>query len=576
MDDYWSIVDAIVERRRGAKATRYRFFKLLWDLIDDGRRLVVLRAPPGAGKTEAITAPFLLDLVRGERRWLSLIHVLPTRSLVNSMELRHAEAIEALNIEPVTVTHDYGELLTEKVYLDGDVVVTTYDTLLYRFYGMRVPGHHVLTPLSKVSLSMVVLDEVQLLQDEYWYALSLLPVHVASLLKFGPQVVIATATLPKALLNELSERSRKVKVNVDEVSSADERPSRCRVDVECRVDDPLPVDEPATLIKHLARCERCALLVLNTVKEAVAVYRALLDYDVERRLGLKPLLLHSRLRVGTRRSIETYLSRAEERWVLVATQVVEAGLDVDVDLLITELSPIDSLIQRLGRCGRRRRGLAIVYGLSPPAHHVYPESVVRCTYSVVKESPKDLEECLFDQGVAQDAIDRVYTEDVISSLRGAVSEAYDEVSRWVELSWIRGNPAQLSAHRPIKGLLRLGMEIPAYYTSRDDAYQDLLRGGEVEVEGDELKLSIIRLSVRDVDVHGSIPALQHSGGRYVALKITGGGGGRLKVKAEQLSNIEEAVKAVESGDILLLNPSYYYTLRLQSGIYELGVVDPWS
>ena len=82
--------------------------------------------------------------------------------------------------------------------------------------------------------------------------------------------------------------------------------------------------------------------------------------------------------------------------------------------------------------------------------------------------------------------------------------------------------------------------------------------------------------MRDVDVHGSIPALQHSGGWYVALKIMGGSGGRLRVKAERLSSTKEAVKAIESGAILLLNPSYYHTLRLQSGIYELGVVDPWS
>lgn len=92
------------------------------------------------------------------------------------------------------------------------------------------------------------------------------------------------------------------------------------------------------------------LLVVNTVRRAQAMHRTLasvLDDATAR------LLIHSRYRPPERRTLEERLrdSAARDR-VVVATQAVEAGIDMTSAVLFTELAPWSSMVQRFGRCNR--------------------------------------------------------------------------------------------------------------------------------------------------------------------------------------------------------------------------------
>ena len=104
------------------------------------------------------------------------------------------------------------------------------------------------------------------------------------------------------------------------------------------------------------------LVVLNTVKQAQVVYDDLVKLG-KNEIEIK--LFHSRYTRQHRKTTEDSLisfignndeSRSDKRpKILVATQVVEASLDLDADYLFTELSPWDSLIQRMGRALRELR-----------------------------------------------------------------------------------------------------------------------------------------------------------------------------------------------------------------------------
>lgn len=116
--------------------------------------------------------------------------------------------------------------------------------------------------------------------------------------------------------------------------------------------------EIARLVKAEHLPGTLSLVIMNTVERAVALSRALQN------AGVGPvLLLHSRFRPAER---EDQLSRLKGMTdgVIVATQVVEAGVDLDARLLITELAPWPSLVQRFGRCNRRgERTDAAIYWL---------------------------------------------------------------------------------------------------------------------------------------------------------------------------------------------------------------------
>ena len=97
------------------------------------------------------------------------------------------------------------------------------------------------------------------------------------------------------------------------------------------------------------------LIIVNTVKRAVAVYDALIkNRQVQASRDIH--LVHSRFRpcdrTGWRDSFLRKDAPVNKPRVIVATQVVEAGVDISADVLITDLAPWTSLVQRFGRAAR--------------------------------------------------------------------------------------------------------------------------------------------------------------------------------------------------------------------------------
>jgi CRISPR-associated endonuclease/helicase Cas3 len=96
------------------------------------------------------------------------------------------------------------------------------------------------------------------------------------------------------------------------------------------------------------------LVVLNTVERAKAVYAELAKYR-KKSATPKLLLVHSRYRPRERQELNDRLqakSEAAQDRIIVATQVVEAGIDLSSRTLVSELAPWASIVQRIGRCNR--------------------------------------------------------------------------------------------------------------------------------------------------------------------------------------------------------------------------------
>ena len=126
------------------------------------------------------------------------------------------------------------------------------------------------------------------------------------------------------------------------------------------------------LLRQAAR-GHCVAWIRNTVDDAVRAFRA-----VEKRLGDRAHLLHARFVQGDRARIERGLvdrfgrrgTREGRRGhVVIATQVIEQSLDLDFDVLVTDVAPVEVMLQRAGRCQRHDRGFRIarVFVVAPDA-----------------------------------------------------------------------------------------------------------------------------------------------------------------------------------------------------------------
>ena len=142
---------------------------------------------------------------------------------------------------------------------------------------------------------------------------------------------------------------------------------------ELTLEDDLSVPDVANLVlSALARGEK-VLYVANTIGRARAAFDELSETIQDHGMNASVLLYHSRFKYEDRvkRQAEVIASFArDEPGLVIATQVCEMSLDLSADLLITELAPLPSLIQRLGRLNRRDK----IPASSAPCVIIEPEN----------------------------------------------------------------------------------------------------------------------------------------------------------------------------------------------------------
>ncbi len=352
----------------------------VFDCLRDGKPVLLL-APTGAGKSEAVFVPFLA--FRGNSLPPRLIYSLPARTLVNSLANRFRVLAEGYSPN-LRVCSQHGEK-PESVLFYADAVVATLDQVVssYACAPLSLGVRHGNIPAGAVASGFIVLDEVHTFDPERGLQSAL--IIVERLDKMEMPFVIMTATLPQLVVDELKKRFPRMEIVVAQDKDI---PSRAQRRLIFKFSDVLMT--PETVLELHSQKRGRTIVVCNTVSRALRIYEGL-----NGQAPVRPLLVHSRFvskdREEKERKINSAFGKASEtkEAILVTTQVVEVGLDISADLLLTELSPIDSLIQRMGRCARWLRpkeqnlaGETVVFAIEAPAP--YHEELVNSTKNALK------------------------------------------------------------------------------------------------------------------------------------------------------------------------------------------------
>jgi len=349
----------------------------------------VLLAPTGYGKTSSLHHLWRKFL---QEKWPKAIHVLPLRSLVYDVAVK---AVKERGVHPNLVAYqallDSVEIevagrrirIEKSPYFFSKYNVTTYDSYLTTLYLMPVcefgkEDCHWDAGFMSISSAITLFDEVHLvlstegmgngLKEEETKILSSIKTTIELLsnsLRRYP--LIMTATLPRTLLKWLI---KDLKGDVSVHACLGERGVQYYGELKGIIHHGLDPEfsewndlylksvktiiSRRTLVEDVSRIQADydkVLVVLNTVKRAIDIYRALSD-----RADRQVILLHSRLvekeKEKRLREVEE-LEKHEKPFILIATQVIEAGVDFDFDALVTEIAPPASIIQRAGRVMRR-------------------------------------------------------------------------------------------------------------------------------------------------------------------------------------------------------------------------------
>ena len=334
------IVDGIRHKAEKKCGFDHRKYKLQSEIATSSCRHIAVAAPTGWGKTA-------LGLLRIKHtKPNKVFYVLPTITAIKEFEQTLRDMFGSDYVGEYFYFSDVEYLARQKRseeepvypidfyrYFIPKIMVTTIDQLLLT--TLQFGKYH----LRRFNLmkSLLIFDEFHLFTPQMIGALKAVFEDLASIYNFSVLLMSATpSTLYIDMLkNTLVERGG---VQVEVLEREYERLRRHNIKCDCMylIDF---IREKGDEFKG-----KRVLVISNTVDRAVQAYDLLRKAE-ERKVHL----IHSRFAYGDRAEREDKARGAD---ILVSTQVAEVSLDISYEVLITELAPIPSLIQRFGRVNR--------------------------------------------------------------------------------------------------------------------------------------------------------------------------------------------------------------------------------
>ncbi|WP_019538393.1 MULTISPECIES: CRISPR-associated helicase/endonuclease Cas3 [Proteiniphilum] len=341
--------------------TPYQYQIKAVELLLSGKN-VILSVPTGAGKTWASVMPFLYATQNKISDFpQKMIYSLPLRTLANSIyndieATLNKEDTQALYPElSKLISIQTGEY-SDDPYFEKRIIFSTIDQTLSNFLCFPLPLSQRQANINAGALigSYLIFDEFHLLEPKLSMATSLGMIRI---LKNLCHVCIMTATLTddyiQFIKNELGFEV--VSINdfpedIDKINSL--KPAEGKIiKKSVTVCSDKKINASDILDKHKDK----TIVICNRVETAQKLY---LELEKHKPKETMLFCIHSRYfdsdRKQQEQKVKEYFGKDNKKQnaILIATQVIEAGMDISCDTMHTEISPINSFLQRVGRCAR--------------------------------------------------------------------------------------------------------------------------------------------------------------------------------------------------------------------------------
>ena len=393
-----------------------------------------LEAPTGSGKSNtAINASF--KLMQHDDRLQKIFYIYPFNTLVEQ-NLETLEKIFADNevikqniavinsITPIKVSEKdlnnneekdvYQKALLDRQFLNYPMILSTHVSLFNIIFGNRQSDVFAFYQLAN---SVIVLDEIQSYKNKIWAEIICYLKELAKM--FNIKIIIMSATLPDLdILSRFQAQAVNLLENPSRFFAVDCFKNRVKLNYDLlKVDKDNILDELKTHLKQYLKSDKKILIEFIKKKTAHDFWVDLQENEDFKDVQIE--YLSGDDSIAERKRILDKVKKATDTIILVSTQVIEAGVDIDMDIGYKNISKLDGEEQFLGRINRscKKEGIAYFFEVDE-ASDIYKDDV-RLSESIVLKDvnmQKILELKLFDE----------YYKKVLETTMGKYSYHFDE------------------------------------------------------------------------------------------------------------------------------------------------------
>ncbi len=342
--------------------------------------IFTLTAPTGIGKTMTALdfSLKLKDKIKREHNIESrIIYALPFINIIEQALAEYEKTLETQNVKILGhyqyadifgqdkdkqngEVHNYNQKLMALDTWQADIVITSFVQFFQTLIGNR---NKLLKKFNHFANAIIILDEVQTLRLDQMPLLGASLFYLSKFLK--SRIILMTATRPKIfeladqeILNKLGE-----KVNPKELLTTYEVVfARFKRTAVYPLLEEVFDEQEETIENFISNIfggrwetNKSCLIVCNTVNFSIELHRAIKEYLEENSLKNPIHYLSTNIipadRFNRIKAIKKQLEDGKTP-ILIATQVVEAGVDLDFDMGFRDIGPIDSIVQVAGRINR--------------------------------------------------------------------------------------------------------------------------------------------------------------------------------------------------------------------------------
>jgi len=345
-------------------------------IIDDLKNepFSILRAPTGSGKTDAslLWAKHQIDSNKADR----LIIAMPTRFTANALSIAAAEKLSQIGLYHSSawfqkLTSDSLESGISKRTIDQElqlarlletpISVTTIDHLLIALTGTREDQHSI---FFNIANSCIVIDEADF-YDEFTQYNILVLLKVLRILKVP--ILLMSATVPDSVIEFYNKSGFIIEKIFEDVT--DSKRLRCGIK---RVDD-LEISKELQQVMKKGIDGTPLIVYANTVDRANNYYEWFIKNSPSLNID-NIVMYHSRFTEPDKVLIEKKLTsllgkdawdQGAQKGIAILTQIGELSVNISSDLMISDLCPIDRLVQRAGRLSRFNKNIGELFIVKP-------------------------------------------------------------------------------------------------------------------------------------------------------------------------------------------------------------------